>query len=123
MIRPGGTILAQGAPEDATARLNLLLAAGFQGLTIHGGRIRGFKPEHPTAAPKRLVLYKGPFRQTRDDRGNVYPRGRRVQVDEATWTLLRRGEAAEQLLFLFPFGYPAAGPVRPPVDAFAEVQS
>lgn len=109
-LRPGGTVQV-GAGGNTLDRLH---AAGFRGLEARDGTVHGSKPDCESGDRTRLVLYKGPFRQTRDDSGNVYPRGRRVAVDEATWTLLRRGSAAEQFLFLFPFGYPAAGPVRPP---------
>jgi hypothetical protein len=50
----------------------------------------------------RTVLYKGPFREVRDDEGNVYRRGERVRVTAQTSDLLRRGPLAEQFLFLGP---------------------
>lgn len=49
---------------------------------------------------RRRVLYKGPFAQAVDESGMVYPRGRRVEVSQATWDSLRRGGAAENFLFL-----------------------
>jgi len=99
--------------------LGMLHDAGFRGVDLinakestrrftHDGvrlgetRIRGHKPEPLPTAKDHFVLYKGPFRQTRDDLGNVYQRGRRVAVDSLAWTLLRRGAAAEQFLFLDP---------------------
>jgi catechol 2,3-dioxygenase-like lactoylglutathione lyase family enzyme len=48
----------------------------------------------------RTVLYKGPFREVRDDEGNAYRRGERVRVTAQTSDLLRRGPLAEQFLFL-----------------------
>jgi catechol 2,3-dioxygenase-like lactoylglutathione lyase family enzyme len=48
----------------------------------------------------RVVLYKGPFREVRDDEGNIYPRGERVKVSARTGELLRQGPSAEQFLFL-----------------------
>ena len=71
------------------------------GITLREVRLKAYKPE--TAAVKeRHVFYKGPFAQGVDDLGNVFPRGRRVSVDAATWDLLRRGAAAEQFVFLHP---------------------
>jgi SAM-dependent methyltransferase len=49
---------------------------------------------------KLVAVYKGPFRETRDDAGRVFRRGERVPVDEATRKLLQTGPAAEQFLFL-----------------------
>ncbi|HEX4611419.1 MAG TPA: VOC family protein [Urbifossiella sp.] len=118
-VRPGGTVRA----DEAAGAVDRLHTAGFRGLEVRGGEVTGYKPEAAPAARTRLVLYKGPFRTARDDSGNVYLRGRRVAVDEATWVLLRRGAVAEQFLFLFPFGYPERGPVRPPTHMPEEVET
>jgi catechol 2,3-dioxygenase-like lactoylglutathione lyase family enzyme len=82
------------------------------GVTMREMRLMAFKPEAP-AARERHVLYKGPFAQAVDDQGTVFPRGRRVPVDAATWQLLRRGGAAEQFLFLHPNDHE-------PVDEFSD---
>jgi catechol 2,3-dioxygenase-like lactoylglutathione lyase family enzyme len=71
------------------------------GISMREVRLKAYKPE-VSAAQDRHVLYKGPFAQAVDDLGNVFPRGRRVPVDAATWDLLRRGGSAEQFLFLHP---------------------
>jgi catechol 2,3-dioxygenase-like lactoylglutathione lyase family enzyme len=97
--------------------LTVLRAAGFVGLEFaklgdcgcleHDGismrevRLKAYKPD-AGAVKERHVLYKGPFAETVDDLGNMFPRGRRVLVDTAAWDLLRRGAAAEHFLFLHP---------------------
>ncbi len=62
----------------------------------------GWKPLAPTAANILEVIYRGPFRQIRDDEGTVYPRGQRVAVAGATWTMLRQGPQAGQFVFIEP---------------------
>jgi catechol 2,3-dioxygenase-like lactoylglutathione lyase family enzyme len=73
----------------------------YDGIEMREVRLTAYKPE-AAGAKERQVLYKGPFAESVDDQGNVFPRGRRVPVDAATWDLLRRGAAAEQFLFLHP---------------------
>jgi catechol 2,3-dioxygenase-like lactoylglutathione lyase family enzyme len=46
------------------------------------------------------AIYKGPFREIRDDLGNVFPRGRRVRVAAAVAERLRSPEWAAQFLIL-----------------------
>jgi hypothetical protein len=132
-LRPGGQVQVHAwlaerpSPGDRTAgeAVALLNAAGFRGVQILEGVagdsgptpdgrspreacVVGYKPRR--LAPKRdhVVLYKGPFRQTRDDLGNLYPRGHRVAVDALAWDLLRRGTAAEHFVFYDPNAHPTA---------------
>jgi catechol 2,3-dioxygenase-like lactoylglutathione lyase family enzyme len=79
-----------------------------EGVQLREIRIKCYKPEQ-RAERQRHVLYRGPFAETADDLGNVFPRGRRIPVDESAWNLLRRGGAAEQFLFLDPNAYETAG--------------
>ncbi|MGH7226429.1 MAG: class I SAM-dependent methyltransferase, partial [Gemmataceae bacterium] len=58
------------------------------------------KPAPSSAARTRLVVYKGPFRELREDDGTVYVRGQRTEVSEETQARLRQGPCAEQFLFL-----------------------
>jgi catechol 2,3-dioxygenase-like lactoylglutathione lyase family enzyme len=58
------------------------------------------KPAPASVGRKHLVLYKGPFRELRDDDGTVYLRGQRTEVSEQTQARLRQGACAEQFLFL-----------------------
>lgn len=50
----------------------------------------------PAAATDREVevMYRGPFREIRDDDGRVYARGRRVSVPASAADRLRSGELA-----------------------------
>ena len=84
--------------------LTVLRDAGFVGLEFnklgdcgcleHDGigmrevRLSAYKPE-PVAVPERNVLYKGPFAQTVDDQGRVFPRGRPWQSMPRPGELLR----------------------------------
>lgn len=94
--------------------LELLRNAGFVGIHItrysdkpwlrHDGvelrevKLIAWQPE--SASTTRRVLYKGPFVEAVDESGNVFPRGKRVEVSDTVWNQLRRGAAAEQFLFL-----------------------
>jgi catechol 2,3-dioxygenase-like lactoylglutathione lyase family enzyme len=62
----------------------------------------GWKAPVRTEVSALEVIYRGPFRQTRDDQGNVYERGRRVAVPAAVWALLRQGTQAEHFVFVEP---------------------
>lgn len=56
-----------------------------------------------SAAPvdsRRVVIYRGPFAELRDDAGNVYRRGERTEVDGASHTALAASSAATQFVFL-----------------------
>jgi hypothetical protein len=113
---PGMAAMVRRVPTRQEP-LAVLKAAGFVGMEFaklgdcgcleHDGismreiRLEAHKPAQ-IAAQDRHVLYKGPFAESVDDQGNVFPRGRRVPVDASTWDLLRRGGAAEQFLFLHP---------------------
>lgn len=39
---------------------------------------------------RQTIIYRGPFRRVEDDRGQVFPRGRRVEVDAASFQRLQR---------------------------------
>jgi hypothetical protein len=47
-------------------------------------------------------MYKGPFREVRDDEGRAYPRGRRVSVPASAADRLRAGELAGQFVVFEP---------------------
>lgn len=68
------------------------------GVAMRETQIEAFVPAGE--APKVAVVYKGPFREVRDDRGNVYPRGRHVLADASTAARLRAPEWAGQFLVL-----------------------
>ncbi len=56
----------------------------------------------------QAVVYRGPFREVRDDQGKVFPRGVAVSISGAAAELLRNGPAADQFAFLTPGDIPAA---------------
>ena len=65
------------------------------GIGMRELQLEGFLPAEPSG-PAVEVMYKGPFREVRDDEGQVYPRGRRVSVPGATADRLRVGEWTSQ---------------------------
>jgi SAM-dependent methyltransferase len=48
------------------------------------------------------VMYKGPFREVRDDQGRVYPRGRRVCVSTTVADQFRAGQMSAQFVVFQP---------------------
>ncbi len=109
---PGPAASVQHVPVDADV-VGLVEAAGFEGGRLlkfdakpcfvqHGVPMRetqleAWKPAH-TDRPPVPIIYKGPFNEVRDDRGNTFPRGRRVLMDAATAERLRAPEWADQFL-------------------------
>jgi len=75
--------------------------AWFQhdGVEMREIKVLCWKPPSLTDFATSSVIYRGPFRQVRDDQGNTYVRGERVAVSAATFTMLRQGPHAEQFVF------------------------
>ncbi|HVX12290.1 MAG TPA: ArsI/CadI family heavy metal resistance metalloenzyme [Pirellulales bacterium] len=71
----------------------------YAGVEMRETKLLAFEPAG-TAPAACVAVYKGPFREIRDDAGRVFRRGERVPVDEATRELLQAGPAAAQFLFL-----------------------
>jgi catechol 2,3-dioxygenase-like lactoylglutathione lyase family enzyme len=71
-------------------------------------QLEGFAPcEREGSAVE--VMYKGPFREVRDDEGRTYLRGHRVEIPAAAADRLRAGELAAQFVVFEPkVGRPAA---------------
>jgi arsenite methyltransferase len=95
--------------------MSLVEAAGFEGVRLlkfdakpcfvrDGVSMRATQLEAWKASedsgPSVTIVYKGPFREVRDDLGNVFPRGRRVLIDAATAGRLWSPEWAGQFLIL-----------------------
>jgi catechol 2,3-dioxygenase-like lactoylglutathione lyase family enzyme len=119
---PGPAAMVRHIPV-ATAVLDELAAGGFTGLLferlgdIHcfeaGGvelremRLIGVKPfdeksaESNDAGTEYFVLYHGPLAQV-NEQSRVFPRGKRVRVDAATWRLFRETPFAEQFTCFVP---------------------
>jgi catechol 2,3-dioxygenase-like lactoylglutathione lyase family enzyme len=64
-------------------------------------QLEGFAPP-VTRGGEVEVMYKGPFREVRDDRGRVYPRGRRVRVPAAVAERFQTGDLAAQFAVFQP---------------------
>jgi catechol 2,3-dioxygenase-like lactoylglutathione lyase family enzyme len=111
---PGPAAAVRHVPVDADV-VALAEAAGFEGVRLlkfdarpcfvregvplRETQLEAWKPALH-AGPSVGVVYKGPFRELRDDAGNVFPRGRRVLIDAATAERLRSPEWAAQFLVL-----------------------
>jgi hypothetical protein len=107
---PGPAGAVRSVPFEAEP-VALLEAAGLVGVRmlkfdskpcfVRGGvgmrelQLEGFAPS--AAGDGELeVMYRGPFREVRDDEGRVFPRGRRVTVPAAVAGRLRTGEQSAQ---------------------------
>jgi hypothetical protein len=64
-------------------------------------QLEGYCPDGTTENEVE-VMYKGPFREVRDDRGRVYPRGQRVWVSAAAADQFRAGELSAQFVVFQP---------------------
>lgn len=110
---PGPAGAVRSVPFEAEP-VALLEAAGLVGVRmlkfdpkpcfVRGGvgmrelQLEGFTPAVAADADFE-VMYRGPFRELRDDEGRVFPRGRRVAVPAAVAARLRTGEAAAFAVF------------------------
>ncbi|HEX5446211.1 MAG TPA: ArsI/CadI family heavy metal resistance metalloenzyme [Pirellulales bacterium] len=72
----------------------------FAGVELRETKLLANQPGRLGGSVEHTVVYKGPFRELRDDVGRLYRRGERVAVDAETRELLKAGPAAEQFLFL-----------------------
>jgi catechol 2,3-dioxygenase-like lactoylglutathione lyase family enzyme len=70
-----------------------------QGVEMRETKLLAYKPVSSSTG-NHVAIYKGPFRELRDDAGRIFHRGVRVTIDEATRDLLQASPAAEQFLFL-----------------------
>lgn len=72
----------------------------YQGAEMRETKLLAYKPADAVTSATHMAMYKGPFRELRDDSGRVFRRGERSAIDEATWNLLKNGPVAEQFLLL-----------------------
>lgn len=91
---------AAGFTGIAYAKFGASPCFHYEGVEMRETKLIGFKPAPLAGSSFGAVMYKGPFRELRDDQGRVFRRGQRVAVDEATYGALRAGPAADQFLFL-----------------------
>ncbi len=110
---PAGAVRSVPFEADPVA---LLEAAGLVGVRllkfdakpcfVRGGvgmremQLEGFAPSAEGRSVE--VMYRGPFREVRDDEGRVFARGRRVGVPAAVAARLRSGELAGQFTVFEP---------------------
>ena len=113
---PGPAAAVQSVPFEADP-VALLEEAGLVGVRmlkfdpnpcfVRGGvgmrelQLEGFAPGGASGEAVE-VMYRGPFREVRDDEGRLYSRGRRVSVPAAAAERLRAGEAAAQFAVFGP---------------------
>jgi hypothetical protein len=133
----GGRHVVRGLGDRApltlpteTACLAAFEAAGFHGMTLHvadtrpvdrveGADVRlwlmeAFKGKQgPCWELGQAVIYRGPWREVRDDDGHVYARGSRVAVCAKTFELLHRAPYAEQFVGLRAEHEPALAQAAP----------
>src|SRR5262245_36725130 len=111
---PAGAVRAVPFESDP---VTLLEEAGLTGVRmlkfdpkpcfVRGGvgmrelQLEGFAPPGMTGGEVE-VMYKGPFREVRDDHGRAYPRGRRVRVSGAVAEQLRAGDLSAQFVVFQP---------------------
>jgi catechol 2,3-dioxygenase-like lactoylglutathione lyase family enzyme len=111
---PGPAAVVRHVPVDSDV-VALVEASGFEGVRflkfdaspcfVRDGvpmretQVEAWAPSRDPRPPVTAV-YKGPFREIRDDHGNVFPRGRRVSIDAATAERLRAPEWSAQFLIL-----------------------
>ncbi len=111
---PGPAAAVRFVPVD-TDVVGWVETAGFQGLRLlkfdakpcfvrEGVPMRETQLEawQPAAKARESVrvFYKGPFRELRDDQGNVFPRGRWVTADATMADRLRSPAWADQFLIV-----------------------
>jgi catechol 2,3-dioxygenase-like lactoylglutathione lyase family enzyme len=113
---PGPAGKVRSVPFEADP-VSLLEGAGFVGVRmlkfdskpcfVRGGvgmrelQLEGFAPAAEQGGEVE-VMYKGPFRELRDDEGRVFARGRRVAVPGCVAVRLRAGELAAQFTVFEP---------------------
>ena len=113
---PGAAGAVRAVPFESDP-VALLEAAGFVGVRmlkfdakpcfVRNGigmrelQLEGFAPTDAVGSGEVEVMYKGPFREVRDDEGRVYTRGRRVSVPAPAADRLRAGELSASFV-VFP---------------------
>lgn len=113
---PGPAALVRDTPIESEP-IRLLETSGFvstfaqklgaspnfqhDGVKMRELLVCAWKPAPATTdAAKKVVIYKGPFREATDDNGQTYRRGERVTVDAQTLAALSHGPLADQFVIL-----------------------
>jgi catechol 2,3-dioxygenase-like lactoylglutathione lyase family enzyme len=114
---PGPAMLVQHIPCESVPQ-DELAAAGFTGILfeklgdIHCFKVgevefrelqlAGFKPFRPPGDSAYAVIYRGPLVRVINEGWQIFPRGERVAVDEATWCQFRQPVFADQFTCIGP---------------------
>ena len=82
-----------------------------EGIEFRATTVLAYKGAPEACSPRhRVVIYRGPFKQVEDDRGQAYPRGARIAVGDDVFQALRREPYGGQ--FEAVDGLPADGDER-----------
>lgn len=73
-----------------------------EGIEFRSVTVEAFKGAGAALEKNQAVVYRGPFVQVEDERGNVYPRGARIAVSSRTFEQLQREPYAGMFDFIEP---------------------
>ncbi len=73
-----------------------------EGIEFRSLTVEAFKGAGAALERNQAVVYRGPFTQVEDERGNVYPRGVRIAVSDRTFAQLQREPYAGLFDFIEP---------------------
>ena len=71
----------------------------INGIGLREVKICAYRPLSSESSATHAVLYRGPFARLVTDTAGSFVRGQRVTVNDAVWTTLRQGSAAESFVF------------------------
>jgi arsenite methyltransferase len=84
-----------------------------EGIEFRSVTVTAIKPYKKANSDKsHEVLYKGPYAEVRDDSGNIYRRGERYNIDEATYQVLLAGPFADDFAGLQKASSSCCGPAK-----------
>lgn len=73
-----------------------------EGIEFRSVTVEAFKGAGAALEKNQAVIYRGPFVQVEDERGNVYPRGARIAISSRTFEQLQREPYAGMFDFVEP---------------------
>jgi catechol 2,3-dioxygenase-like lactoylglutathione lyase family enzyme len=88
------TLESHGFVGGHVVRLGPAVHFVVDGVSLRETYVSAYKPAPPPAENVQ-VIYRGPLARVMDDRGNIFPRGKRVTIDPAAWQRLRHGPGAD----------------------------
>lgn len=88
-----------------------------EGIEFRSVTVTAIKPYKEANSDKsHEVLYKGPYAEVCDDSGNIYRRGERCNIDEATYQVLLAGPFADDFVGLQKASSSCCGPAKGSAD-------